>query len=774
MRTQVRWQLSVFPVTTLLIFTAGALVLACGGDNVAGPPTPVVAAIQVSPGTDTLLTLGRTRQFAAQARDANGNPVNGVTFVWRSSNPGVATVDSVTGIVTAVGNGLSLIRAVASGVTGQASLAVSQVVATVQVTPATASFTAVGDTQRFIALAKDSGGATVQGVRFLWGSSNPAAATVDTLGLATTHASGEATISATGRGVPGYAAVGVSQAAFFVSFVVEPGNTVAGEPITPAVQVQVLDAKGHGVTNNRDPITLDIFDYAGAAGGGYLHGSTTVNAVNGIATFSGLWLTGAGRYVLSATDTALASVTITDTFFVAPAGPDHLAFENQPGAVLGRAVLPSLSVTVRDAFGNRVTGFTGDNINLDFFTNPWAAVDASGDTALGASLNGETVVPPDSGRAVFADLSIDKPAYGYRLRARLPLLPTVTPAVSDAFNVTLQFGPVLAAGDAYTCAVTTTGPYCWGANALDQLGGTTGASGTDSVPQPVSGTLTFSVLSSRSFETCGLDGGSTYCWGATPTAVLGSPPPFVAISSGQLHTCALTAGGDAYCWGANGSGQLGDGTTASRGTPGLVVGGLKFTSIAAGGSFTCGLTVAGAAYCWGANNQGQMGTGTNAPDSVPHTVTGGHTFTQVVAGLFHACALAADSTAYCWGSNSVYQVGDGTGLNTNRTAPTAVAGGVHYTTLAAGAEHTCGIGADAITRCWGANEAGQLGAGFTAIGNPSPVPVTGGQTFTALTGGGHHTCGYTGTTLFCWGSDASGQLGDGRSTDRSAPVRVVQ
>lgn len=746
--------------------------IACGSDKVSAPPT--VASVVVTPGTDTLATLGRTRQFTAVAKDANGNPVS-VTLVWRSTNPAVAMVDSATGIVTAVANGSTIIRVDAGGVIGQAPLLVVQAVAGVVVSPPSAGFTSVGDTQRLAAVAKDSGGAIVPGVRFVWGSSDQSVATVDTGGLLRSKGPGKTFITAAGRGVPGYGVVTVTQSAYFLFFNVLPTFTVAGDPITPAVQVEVWDSLGHRVAGSRDAITLDVYDYQGAGGGVALHGTRTVNAVDGVATFSGLWLTAAGKYVLSATDTALGNVSITDTFVVAPAAAHHLTFESQPTSILGDNVLPTLSVAVRDQFENRVTGFVGDNIVLDFSVNPWGGVSAAGDSATGASLGGVTLLPPDSGRALFAGITVDKPAVGYRLRARLPATPGVAAAVSNPFNVSLQFGTVLAAGASHTCAVSSTGTYCWGSNALSQLAGTTGPSSSDSVPQPASGGLSLVAISSQDYQTCGLNtSGAAYCWGPTPALVPGGHT-FVAISSGQSHTCGLTGTGSIYCWGANSSGELGNGTTgSSSSTPVLVSGGLTFQAVAAGASFTCGLTTVGAAYCWGADNQGQLGNGAAGPDSVPHAVSGGLTFTRLTAGLFHACAVAADSTAYCWGGNSIFQDGDGTGTTTAHQSPNAVFGGYKYLSLTAGELHTCGILPGGFTRCWGANEAGQLGAGFANAGNSSPVFVTGGQSFTALAVGGHHTCGYTGTALYCWGSDASGQLGDGRSTDQSHPVRVVQ
>ena len=68
----------------------------------------------------------------------------------------------------------------------------------------------------------------------------------------------------------------------------QPSNAVAGQPISPAITVAVVDAKGNTITtNNTQLVTLAI---ASGPAGAKLLGTTTVRAVNGVADFTNLSL----------------------------------------------------------------------------------------------------------------------------------------------------------------------------------------------------------------------------------------------------------------------------------------------------------------------------------------------------------------------------------------------------------------------------------------------------------------------------------------------------
>ncbi|MGH7674054.1 MAG: leishmanolysin-related zinc metalloendopeptidase [Gemmatimonadales bacterium] len=85
----------------------------------------------------------------------------------------------------------------------------SPVPASVQLSPGSRSFTAVGQTQQFMATVRDAQGNTIAGVGVTWSSTNDAIVSVDGNGLATAEALGGAQVRATAGSVMGSASVTV-------------------------------------------------------------------------------------------------------------------------------------------------------------------------------------------------------------------------------------------------------------------------------------------------------------------------------------------------------------------------------------------------------------------------------------------------------------------------------------------------------------------------------------------------------------------------------------
>jgi pimeloyl-ACP methyl ester carboxylesterase len=202
---------------------------------------------------------------------------------------------------------------------------------------------------------------------------------------------------------------------------------------------------------------------------------------------------------------------------------------------------------------------------------------------------------------------------------------------------------------------------------------------------------------------------------------------------------------------------------------------MSFVSVSEAGSHSCGITASGTAYCWGRNDKGQLGNGTTTNSSTPVPVSGGLLFASVSVssgafgtGADHTCGVTKDGRAYCWGFNNFGQLGSRASEGT--TTPIAVSGGLTFRAITTGAFHTCGITASGAAFCWGNNSLGQLGS---TSGAAEPTPVAGGLTVSSLSAGAFHTCGLTAGVAYCWGLNLDGELGDGTSTNRSTPVSGV-
>ena len=185
-----------------------------------------VASVTVAPAAPSV-NEGTTVQLTATPKDANGNPLSGRVVTWASSNTAVATVSS-SGLVTGKVAGSATITATSEGQSGTATVTVVHVpVASVTVSPASASVQ-VGGTIQLTATPRDASGNPLSGRVVTWASSNTAMATVSSSGLVTGVAAGSATITATSEGQSGTSAITVTAAGssqFGHVFVVTEENT---------------------------------------------------------------------------------------------------------------------------------------------------------------------------------------------------------------------------------------------------------------------------------------------------------------------------------------------------------------------------------------------------------------------------------------------------------------------------------------------------------------------------------------------------------------------
>ncbi len=173
------------------------------------PDVPVATTLALSATSLSFSSLDDTQQLSATVRDQNGAIMNGASVTWVSSASNVASV-SPTGFVTAVADGSATITATTAGVSGMSFITVQQRVATVVVTPSTATIVP-GGTLRFSPVARDARGNAVPGKSFEWSSSNEGVALVDSEGLVTAINLGSVMISAAADAATGNADVDVAE-----------------------------------------------------------------------------------------------------------------------------------------------------------------------------------------------------------------------------------------------------------------------------------------------------------------------------------------------------------------------------------------------------------------------------------------------------------------------------------------------------------------------------------------------------------------------------------
>ncbi len=390
-------------------------------------------------------------------------------------------------------------------------------------------------------------------------------------------------------------------------------------------------------------------------------------------------------------------------------------------------------------------------------------------------------------------------------------------------------------GDLHTCALLDNASVkCWGYNDDGELGlGDTAYRGDQ--PNEMGDSLlavdlgsgggrgVVSVGAGATHSCALLEGGSVRCWGdgtsgllglgdtvsrgdgagemgnALPSVSLGAGRSATALAVGDLHSCALLDNGTVKCWGDNQFGQLGVGDTNDRGDNAGEMGdallavplgtGRTATAISVGYGISCARLDNGTAKCWGRNTSGQLGQGdtANRGDAagelgntlLPVALGTGRTVTQLSAGDDHTCARLDNGTVKCWGYAGEGRLGLGDLANRGDSAgemgdalpAVALGTGRTATSVSAGAAHTCARLDNATVKCWGFNNAGQLGRGDTAnrggaagqMGdNLAAISLGTGRTALSVDAGGVHTCArLDNSAVKCWGANASGQLGLG-------------
>jgi hypothetical protein len=294
-------------------------------------PTAVMAGAVISPAV------------AVTVQDADGNSVMTASpsiTVGIGNNPGggklsgITTVTAASGVATfpdlsldTSGRGYTL-TADATGLSGaitspfDVSLAPAKLAFSVQPS-ATISGTAIAPAVRVVVQDAQGNPVTLASPSITVAiGTNPAGGTL--LGTATVpalngvatfsnlsidHSGAGYTLTATSSGLTGATSVPFQVFAppSQLAFTVQPSTTAAAVAIAPAIRVAVQDAQGNTVTLASPSITVAI---GTNPGGGTLSGTTTIAAVNGVATFSNLSIDRPGYgYTLTAASSGLTGAT---------------------------------------------------------------------------------------------------------------------------------------------------------------------------------------------------------------------------------------------------------------------------------------------------------------------------------------------------------------------------------------------------------------------------------------------------------------------------------
>ncbi|NYT39178.1 tandem-95 repeat protein [Sphingomonas sp. R-74633] len=160
--------------------------------------------------------------------------------------------------------------------------------------------------------------------------------------------------------------VSASGPATQLDFVQQPTSTVANAAISPSITVRILDAGGT-LTTSTAAVTLAI---ANNPASGTLAGTSTVNAVAGVATFPGLSINKSGNgYTLSAASAGLSPDT-SSAFNITPGATTQFTVTAPSTATAGVA-FNTLVVTAKDAAGNTTPAYAG---TVHFTSSDGAAV----------------------------------------------------------------------------------------------------------------------------------------------------------------------------------------------------------------------------------------------------------------------------------------------------------------------------------------------------------------------------------------------------------------
>ncbi len=354
---------------SLVFYSCGSLTLVgCGSEGTSATPTPIPAptlsTLSVTPGSLSVFE-GDSAQLTASGIDTQGRPITLQGLTWSSSNTSVVSVSSI-GVVRALSVGSASVIAASGGKIGAASVQVSRAPARLSSIQASISPTAllVGSSANISLTGRDQYGQPFVPVAPTFSSNNTAVASVTSAGLVSGVAPGNATITVASAGVSTTVSVSVSSGVATQLRIARlaagamNGGVMSSQPV-----IELRDAQG-----NLAPASTVVTVEVGQ--GGTLTGTLAQNAVNGVATFTGLGIRGTAGTSVVLTFRAAQLTPQTQALTIGP-----FTFTNGTRLV-GSQVLPgryrSVNPGTASCYWARLRNLTGqgDIIANDFGSGP--------------------------------------------------------------------------------------------------------------------------------------------------------------------------------------------------------------------------------------------------------------------------------------------------------------------------------------------------------------------------------------------------------------------
>ncbi len=273
-------------------------------------------SISVTPATATIAT-GTAVQFSATGIFDDGSTQLLPSVTWSSSAQNLLTVNS-SGLATGVAAGGVTVTAISGGVSGTASVTVTNAaLVSLSVSPASSTMP-IGATKQFTATGTFSDSSTQDvTLSVLWSSSTAATATINNKGLVTSVAAGTSTIAAALGSVSGSTGLTVSNVNL-TSITVTPASAqiAAGTSLKFTATGTFSDGS---VTTNLSGVSWKSSkpQFASIRSSGFAHGkkagTVTISATSSGITGAATLVVGTGTLLSVAITPANPSVTIGST-----------------------------------------------------------------------------------------------------------------------------------------------------------------------------------------------------------------------------------------------------------------------------------------------------------------------------------------------------------------------------------------------------------------------------------------------------------------------------